>query len=77
VEGTVDNPAGDFSGGSGSDFEAALGDDVKGPEPISTSGGITLPFVLSIAAFVAVLSALGFVARRAVVRRGFGQPNHM
>jgi len=76
VEGTVDNPSGDFSGGSSSDFEAALGDDVKGPEPISEAGGITLSFVLAIAVFVAVLGALGFLARRVVNRRGFGQPNH-
>ncbi|MEN3271918.1 MAG: thermitase, partial [Actinomycetota bacterium] len=76
VEGTVDNPSGDFSGGTSSDFEAALGDDVKGPEPISEAGGLTLSFVLAIAVFVAVLGALGFLARRVVNRRGFGQPNH-
>jgi thermitase len=71
VEGTVES-GGDFSGGGSSDFEAALGDNVKGPEPISTSGGITLPFVGAVLAFAAGLGIIGAAARRLVLRRGIG-----
>jgi subtilisin family serine protease len=72
VEGTVEE-GGDFSGGKGSDFDAALGDAIKAPEPISTSGGITLPFVVAIIVFAAILGGVGFVARRIVLRRGIGE----
>ena len=77
AEGNLDNGAGDFSGGSSSDFESALGKDAKAPKPISTSGGITLSFASAVGAFVAVLGALGFVARRVIVRRGIGAAKHL
>jgi len=73
VAGTVEDST-DFRAGAGSEFTSALGDDARaGPPPISQSGGYDGSFLLAVAAFVGMLGAIGFAARRIVLRRGVGE----